>query len=117
MSKIQRGLIVAAALGLCATAPAYAGDGGDGGDSGDNGMNPMYGDSFAATEGQGQNVGHPRIEPSGAYAAHEMDGQTTPLLEQMRQTQARMAAQTRAMMDRTRSALHLPGSTSTATTQ
>ena len=59
MYKIQRGLVVAAAFALCATAPAFAGDGGDGGDSGDNGMNPMYGDSFAATEHKAKTSGIP----------------------------------------------------------
>src|SRR5206468_12963287 len=92
MSKSKRGwLAVAAALAVGATGVAWADDGG-----GDNGMNPMYGDSYAALEGQGHNVGTPQAAPGGAYAAHEMDNQaTTPLIDRMRQTQATMAEQAR----------------------
>ncbi|HEY3180619.1 MAG TPA: hypothetical protein VGL25_17265 [Casimicrobiaceae bacterium] len=107
MSRIDRGfLIFAAALAVGASSAVRAGDGGDGGDSGDNGMNPMYGDSYAVLEGQGHNAGTSRIAPVGAYAAHEMDGQTTPLMEQMRQTQAAIAERTRAATERMRSALN-----------
>src|SRR5437762_3343016 len=80
------GLMAAAALADGATSAARAGDGGAGDDSGDNGMNPMYGDSYAVLEGQGHNAGITRIAPEGAFAAHEMDGQKTPLMDQMRQT-------------------------------
>ena len=88
MSKSKRGwLAVAAALAVGASGVAWADDGGD------NGMNPMYGDSYATLEGQGHNAGTPRMQPQGAFAAHEMDNQaTTPLVDRMRQTQATMAA-------------------------
>jgi hypothetical protein len=79
MSKMNRGwLAVAAALAVGASSVARAG--------GDNSMNPMYGDSYAALEGNGHNVGTQGIAPEGAYAAHEMDGQTTPLMDQMHRT-------------------------------
>jgi hypothetical protein len=127
MSKTKRGwLLVAAALALGASGLSRAGDGGAGGDSGDNGMNPMYGDSYATLEGQGHNAGTPRMAPQGAYAAHEMDGQMTPLVDQMRQTQSRMAEQarhnwnamverTRAMTDRMRTSMNTPRSTTSTT--
>ena len=116
MSKMNRGwLIVAAALAVGASSAIRAGDGGAGGDSGDNGMNPMYGDSYAVLEGQGHNAGITRIAPEGAFAAHEMDGQKTPLMDQMRQTQSTIAARTRAAADRMRAALSPnTGATSTS---
>jgi hypothetical protein len=90
MSKMNRGwLIVAAALAVGASSVARADDGGD------SSMNPMYGDSYAALQGNGHNVGAQGIAPGGAYAAHEMDGQTTPLMDQMHQTQAKMMEQAR----------------------
>ena len=127
MSKTKRGwLVFAAAVALGVSGLSRAGDGGDGGDSGDNGMNPMYGDSYANLEGQGHNVGTPRMAPEGAYAAHEMDGQTTPLVDKMRQTQSTMAEQarhnwnamverTRAMTDRMRTSMNMPRSTTSTT--
>src|SRR5256885_1382665 len=96
MSKMNRAsLVVAAALAVGASSVARADDGGD------NGMNPMYGDSYAALEGQGHNVGTSRVAPEGAYVAHEMDGQTTSLMDQMHRTQAKMMEQAR----RTREAM------------
>jgi hypothetical protein len=90
MSKMNRGwLIVAVALAVGASSVARADDGGD------NSMNPMYGDSYAALQGNGHSVGAQGIAPGGAYAAHEMDGQTTPLMDQMHQTQAKMMEQAR----------------------
>src|SRR5438045_591629 len=90
MLKINRGwLVVAAALAVGASGVARADDGGD------NGMNPMYGDS---------------------YAAHEMDGQTTPLMDQMRQTQAAIAARTHAAAERMRTALNPTSSAGSSTT-
>src|SRR6266576_490071 len=108
MLKINRGWLVvaAAALAVGTSSVVRAGDGGDGGDSGDNGMNPMYGDSYAVLEGQGHNAGAPRIAPEGAYAAHQMDGQTTSLMDQMHQTQAAIAERTHAATERMRSALN-----------
>ena len=106
MLKINRGwLVVAAALAVGASGVARADDGGD------NGMNPMYGDSYAALEGNGHNVGTQRVAPEGAYAAHEMDGQTTPLMDQMRQTQAAIAARTHAAAERMRTALNVENRT------
>src|SRR6266536_354768 len=128
MLKINRSWLVvaAAALAVGTSSVVRAGDGGDGGDSGDNGMNPMYGDSYAAVEGQGHNVGAAQVAPGGAYAAHEMDGKTTPLTDQMHQTQGKMAEQarhnwdamverSRAMTDRMRTALN-PTSSAAAST-
>jgi len=119
MSKSKRGcLAMAAALAVGASGVAWADDSG-----GDNGMNPMYGDSYAALEGQGHNAGTPAMQPQGAFAAHEMDNQaTTPLIDRMRQTQAKMAEQARhnwdamvekthAMTDRMRTAMNTQGST------
>ncbi|HYT98159.1 MAG TPA: hypothetical protein VEO36_12635 [Casimicrobiaceae bacterium] len=118
MLKINRGWLVvaAAALAVGTSSVVRAGDGGDGGDSGDNGMNPMYGDSYAVLEGQGHNAGAPRIAPEGAYAAHEMDGQTTPLMDQMHQTQAAIAERTHAAAERMRSALNPTPSAAASTT-
>ena len=123
MSKSKRGwLAVAAALAVGASGVAWADDSG-GGDAGDNGMNPMYGDSYAVLEGQGHNAGTPRMQPEGAFAAHEMDNQaTTPLVDRMRQTQATMTEQARhnwdamvekthAMTNRMRTAMNTQGST------
>ena len=111
MLKINRGwLVVAAALAVGASGVAHADDGGD------NGMNPMYGDSYAALEGNGHNVGTQRVAPEGAYAAHEMDGQTTPLMDQMRQTQAAIAARTHAAAERMRTALNPTSSAASSTT-
>ena len=62
-------------------------------------------DSYAVLEGQGHNAGTSRIAPEGAYAAHEMDGQTTPLMDQMRQTQAKMMERTHAAAEKMRTAL------------
>jgi hypothetical protein len=103
MSKMNRGwLVVAAALAVGASGVAWADDGGD------NSMNPMYGDSYANLQGNGHNVGTQGIAPEGAYAAHEMDGQTTTLMDQMHQTQAKMMEQARrtreAMAERTHAA-------------
>src|SRR5436305_5249130 len=117
MLNMNRGWLVvaAAALAVGTSGVVRAGDGGDGGDSGDNGMNPMYGDSYAVLEGQGHNAGITRIAPEGAFAAHEMDGQKTPLMDQMRQTQSTIAARTRAAADRMRAALSPnTGATSTS---
>jgi len=116
MFKVNRSWLVVAALAAGASGAAWAGDGGAGGDSGDNGMNPMYGDSYALLEVQGHNAGTTRIAPEGAFAAHEMDGQTTSLMEQMRQTQHRIMDQAHAAAQRMRSALNLPPSSSTSTT-
>jgi hypothetical protein len=91
MSKMNRGWLVVAALAVGASGVARADDGGD------NGMNPMYGDSYANLQGNGHNVGTQGIAPEGAYAAHEMDGQTTTLMDQMHQTQAKMMEQARAV--------------------
>jgi len=127
MSNMKRGwLIVAAALAIGASGLSRAGDGGAGGDSGDNGMNPMYGDSYATLEGQGHNAGTSHMAPEGAYAAHEMDGRTTPIIDQMRQTQARMAEQarhnwdamverTRTMTDRVRTSMNMPATSASTT--
>src|SRR5689334_22646771 len=94
MSKTKRvWLAVAAALAVGASGIAWADDGGD------NGMNPMYGDSYATLEGQGHNAGTPRMAPQGAFAAHEMDGQTTSVMDQMHQSQQRIAEQTRHNWD------------------
>jgi len=95
MSNTKRGwLVVAAALAIGASGIARADDGGD------NGMNPRYGDSYASLQGQGRNAGTPQMAPQGAFAAHEMDGQTTtPMVDQMRQTQQRMAEQSRRNWD------------------
>ena len=103
MLNMNRGwLLVAAALAVGASSVARADDGGD------NSMNPMYGDSYAALEGNGHNAGTQGIAPEGAYAAHEMDGQTTSLMDQMHQTQAKMMEQARrtreAMAERTHAA-------------
>src|SRR5437660_11385361 len=95
MLKINRGWLIAAALAVGASSVARADDGGD------NSMNPMYGDSYAALEGNGHNVGTQGVAPEGAYAAHEMDGQTTTLMDQMPQNQAKKMEQAR----RTREAL------------
>ena len=124
MSNTKRGwLIVAAALSVGASGIARADDGGD------NGMNPMYGDSFAALQGQGHNVGTPRMAPEGALAAHEMDNQPAPpLIERMRQTQTTMAEQARrnwdamvqkahAMTDRMRTAMNTQSSNASSTDQ
>jgi hypothetical protein len=128
MSKTKRGwLAVAAVLALGMSGIVRADDSG-GGDSGNNGMNPMYGDSYATLQGQGHNAGTPRMAPEGAFAAHEMEGQTTtPLIDQMRQTQARVAAQARhnwdamvekthAMTQTTRTSMNTQGSTTGTTT-
>ena len=88
MSKTKRGWLAVAAVLAVGMSGIVRAD-----DSGDNGMNPMYGDSYATLQGQGHNAGTPRMAPEGAFAAHEMDGQTTSLVDQMRETQARMAAQ------------------------
>src|SRR5260370_17269600 len=62
------------------------------GDGGDSSMNPFNGDSWATLEGNGHNLGQPSIAPSGAFVAHEMDGQSgLPLAEKMRQAEARAA--------------------------
>jgi hypothetical protein len=88
MFKSNRGwLAVAAALAVGASGVARADDGGD------NSMNPMYGDSYAAVQGNGHNAGTQGIAPEGAYAAHEMDGQTTtPLLSATPSTRTTSAA-------------------------
>jgi hypothetical protein len=101
MSKTKRGWLVAAAvLAIGASGIARADDSGGGGDAGDNGMNPMYGGSYATLEGQGHNVGAPRMQSEGAFAAHEMDNQqSTPMIERMKQAQQRMAEQTRHNWD------------------
>ena len=77
------------------------------GDGGDSSMNPFYGDSWAALEGNGHNLNQPNIGPSGAFVAHEMDGQGSgvPLAEKMRQTQARAAAFAERMRQQTLAAL------------
>jgi len=129
MSKMKRGwLVVAAALAVGASGIARADDSGGGGDAGDNGMNPMYGDSYANLEGQGRNAGTPRMAPEGAFAAHEMDGQTTtPLIDRMRQTQATMTEtarhnwnamveKTHAMTDRMRTSMNTQSSTTGSAT-
>ena len=118
MLNMNRGWLVvaAAALAVGTSGVVRAGDGGDGGDSGDNGMNPMYGDSYAVLEGQGHNAGTSRIAPEGAYAAHEMDGQTTPLMDQMRQTQAKMMERTHAAAEKMRAALNPTSSAAASTT-
>jgi hypothetical protein len=110
MLKINRGwLVVAAMLAVGASSVARADDGGD------NSMNPMYGDSYATLEGNGHNVGSRGIAPGGAYAAHQMDGQTTSLADQMRQTQSAIAERTHAAAERMRAALN-PNSTAAAST-
>jgi hypothetical protein len=111
MFEINRGwLVVAAALAVGASSVARADDGGD------NSMNPMYGDSYATLEGNGHNVGTQGIAPEGAYAAHQMDGQTTPLMDQMHQTQAAIAERTRAATERMRAALNPTPSAAASTT-
>src|SRR5437870_8435928 len=106
MLKINRGwLVVAAALAVGASGVARADDGGD------NGMNPMYGDSYAALEGNGHNVGTQGTAPEGAYAAHEMDGQTTPLMDQMHRTQSAIADRTHAAAEQVRTSMNLQTST------
>jgi len=100
MSKTKPGWLAVAAVLAVGMSGIVRAD-----DSGDNGMNPMYGDSYATLQGQGHNAGTPLMAPEGAFAAHEMDGQTTSLIDQMRETQARMAAQARhnwdAMVEKT----------------
>lgn len=94
MSKTKRGwLVLAAALAVGASGVACAEDGGD------NGMNPMYGDSYATLQGQGHNAGSSQMEPQGAFAAHETNGRTFSLMDQMHQTQQRMVEQTRHNWD------------------
>src|SRR5205814_7394424 len=117
MLNMNRGWLVvaAAALAVGTSGVVRAGDGGDGGDSGDNGMNPMYGDSYAVLEGQGHNAGTSQMAPEGAYAAHEMDGKTTPVMEQMRQARARMMDQANATAQRMRAAMNLPTSSTSST--
>jgi hypothetical protein len=101
MLKINRGwLVVAAVLAVGASSVARADDGGD------NSMNPMYGDSYATLQGNGHNVGTQGIAPEGAYAAHQIDGQTTSLADQMHQTQAAIAERTHAAAERMRAALN-----------
>jgi hypothetical protein len=108
MSKMNRSwLVVAAALAVGASSVARGG--------GDNSMNPMYGDSYAALEGNGHNVGTQGIAPEGAYAAHEMDGQTTSLMDQMHRTQGAIAARTQATADRVRTAMN-PNTDATGST-
>jgi hypothetical protein len=110
MLKINRGwLAVVATLAVGASSAARADDGGD------NGMNPMYGDSYATLQGNGHNVGTQGIAPEGAYAAHQMDGQTTSLADQMHRTQAAIAERTHAAAERMRAALN-PTSNATAST-
>ena len=110
MSKMNRGwLIVAAALAVGASSVARADDGGD------NSMNPMYGDSYAALEGNGHNVGTQAIAPEGAYAAHEMDGQSTSVMDQMHRTQAAIAERTHAAAERMRTTLNPTSSASAST--
>ena len=76
------------------------------GDAGDSSMNPFYGDSWATLEGNGHNLNQPNIGPSGAFVAHEMDGQGSgvPLAERMRQAQARAAAFAERMRQQTQAA-------------
>jgi hypothetical protein len=82
------------------------------GDGGDSSMNPFNGDSWATLEGNGHNLGQPRVAPSGAFVAHEMDGQSgIPLAERMRQSEAKAAAFADRMRQQTLAAMH-PGSTS-----
>jgi hypothetical protein len=82
------------------------------GDGGDSSMNPIYGESWAPLEGHGHNLGQPDVAPSGAYLAHEMDGQSgIPLAERMRQAQAKAAALAERMRQQTLAAMH-PSSTS-----
>ena len=111
MSKMNRGwLIAAAALTVGASSVARADDGGD------NSMNPMYGDSYAALEGNGHNAGTQGIAPEGAYAAHEMDGQNTSVMDQMHRTQAAIAERTHAAAERMRTAFNPTSSASASTT-
>jgi hypothetical protein len=57
--SIMKKLILIAGLGLCAIAGVAAADG----DSGDSSMNPYTGDSWAALQGGGHNLGYnPRAE-------------------------------------------------------
>jgi hypothetical protein len=78
------------------------------GDGGDSSMNPFYGESWAPLEGHGHNLGQPDIAPSGAFVAHEMDGQSgTPLAERMRQAEAKAAAFAEKVRQQTRDAMHL----------
>ena len=82
------------------------------GDGGDSSMNPFNGDSWAGLQGNGHNLGQPSVAPSGAFVAHEMDGQSgIPLAERMRQAQARAAAFADRMRQQTLAAMH-PSSTS-----
>jgi hypothetical protein len=81
------------------------------GDGGDSSMNPFYGESWAPLEGHGHNLGQPDVAPSGAFVAHEMDGQSgIPLAERMRQAEARAAAVADRMRQQTLDAMH-PSST------
>jgi hypothetical protein len=78
------------------------------GDGGDSSMSPFNGDSWAALEGHGHNLGRPDVAPSGAFAAHEMDGQrnAVPLGERMRQAEAKAAAFADRMRQQTLAAMH-----------
>jgi hypothetical protein len=78
------------------------------GDGGDSSMNPIYGESWAPLEGHGHNLGQPDVAPSGAYLAHEMDGQSgIPLAERMRQAEAKAAAFAEKVRQQTRDAMHV----------
>ena len=100
MSKTKRGWLAVAAVLAVGMSGMVRAESSGGGDSGDNGMNPMYGNSYATLEGQGHNAGTPSVAPEGAFAVHETgDPTTTPLIDKMRQTQARMADQARHNWD------------------
>jgi hypothetical protein len=77
-------LVVTAALAVSVSVCSQTG--------GDNGMNPCE-DSYAALRAMVTTSGRSKSRRK-AHAAHEMDGQTTPLMDQMRQTQAAIAART-----------------------
>jgi hypothetical protein len=81
-STLLAGLIAAAAAGT-----AIAG-------GGDNGMNPFYGDSWAALEGNGVNVGGTAMLP-GAGAAHVAGeaSATQSFADRMNHAEAKMSEQ------------------------
>ena len=62
-------------------------------------MSNWNGDSWAALEGQGHNLGQPGLAPTGALVAHEMDD--SPLAERMRKAQENARATAERMRQQT----------------
>ena len=95
MVKIRYAWMAIAAVAAGIAGSAYAG--------GDNDMNPMYGDSWAALEGDGHSAGARVPAPTGAFVAHEMDGHTQPLpfADSIARMQARMHDAAQHMSDST----------------